>query len=346
MTHTQIFFATNRQPDSLENPTDFTQQFSTQDVDDLRFGQAYVPGMQDLLNYDVNRFDLSKIQIVTSSESLHSEKADQHLLGSRKIFEDLRESMRSGHQDTLFFIHGFGFSFKEAVFRAAQIKNYLGNRPMNVFLFSWPSEGRITPLFKAYHSDRVNAQASGIALARGMMKAVDYLQSISRQEYCRQRIHVMAHSMGVYALRFALQYVRQYVGDTLPTIFDQTILIAADEDDDALERDDKLRSLSRLSRHISVYYHHRDTALALSDFTKPNPVRLGTSGPRERRFVPQKFSLIDVSKVIDWRQDPTGHQYYRLNNRLCEDLLCVLNGIGDDSILGREHKEGYYLLLP
>lgn len=343
MSDTRIFFATNRQPNDPNQPTDFGPGFSSQDVDDLRFGQVIIPGGRDLVSCDISKFDFEQIQIETAQENLGD---SSQLLGSQAVFEHLRDNMKNGHQDTLFFIHGFGFSFREAVFRAGQIKNYLGNREMNVFVFSWPSEGKITPLFKAYHSDRVNAQASGIALARGMMKAVDYLQSISRQAYCRQRIHVMAHSMGAYALRFALQYVRQYVGDNLPTLFDQMILIAADEDEDALERDDKLRSLARLARHISVYYHNRDTALALSDFTKPNPVRLGASGPRDRRYVPQKFSLIDVSKVIDWRQDPTGHQYYRQNYRLCEDLLCVLNGIRDEDILGREERDGYYLLTP
>ena len=50
--------------------------------------------------------------------------------------------------------------------------------------------------------DRDDAAASGIAMARFMMRLLDFLTDKGQ---CEQRIHLVAHSMGNWALRHAVQ---------------------------------------------------------------------------------------------------------------------------------------------
>ncbi|MFP3386352.1 alpha/beta hydrolase, partial [Tritonibacter sp. SIMBA_163] len=89
-----------------------------------------------------------------------------------------------------------------------------------------------------------------------------------------QRIHLLAHSMGNFALRHAVQGMRLHVGDQLPRLFDEVLLMAADADNDALSHPDKLAPLERLARRVTTYYNVQDLALVVSDWTKLNPDRL------------------------------------------------------------------------
>jgi hypothetical protein len=38
-----------------------------------------------------------------------------------------------------------------------------------------------------------------------------------------------------------------------------------------------------------------------------------------------KFIQVNCSAAIDWSIDPTGHQYYRNNNQVRQDVLAVLS---------------------
>ena len=158
----------------------------------------------------------------------------------------------------------------------------------------------------------------------------------------------MAHSMGNFALMNAVQAMRTFVGDELPRLFDEVLLMAADADNDALERDDRLALLERLGRRVSTYYNVQDLALVVSDWTKMNPDRLGATGPRRAERLPLKFAQLNCSAVIDYEQDPTGHQYYSHNPRVRADMIQVLDGTEDEDIAGRTYRtdRNYYRLEP
>ena len=137
--------------------------------------------------------------------------------------------------------------------------------PYTFFVFSWPSDGSLMP-YIAYANDRADARTSGAALGRGLLKLGEFVRRVSdelgprvrsdlgrdaetarrREELCAGRLHLMAHSMGAYALRHAVQGMRREIGDDLPRLFDEILLIAADEDADAFEHDHKLALLPRL----------------------------------------------------------------------------------------------------
>ncbi len=163
----------------------------------------------------------------------------------------------------------------------------------------------------------------------------------------------MAHSMGNWALRGAIQYMRTFVGDNIPPLIDEALLLAADEDDDTLSVRHKLQPLLRGCRRVSVYYNRQDLALKASDTVMGNPDRLGLTGPEEAAALPRKVVPVNVSPVIylerpsanrRWQEDKTGHQYYRNNDLVQKDMLQVLAGKADDEIDGREERDVGWVL--
>jgi esterase/lipase superfamily enzyme len=143
--------------------------------------------------------------------------------------------------------------------------------------------------------------------------------------------------MGNWALRHAVQALRQHLNDAkLPRLFDNIILAAADEDDDALEHDHKLGLLPQLARKIHVYYARTDAALTISDVTKFNPDRLGENGPRSFSNLSTNIIGIDCTDVDDTPSLLHGsHQYYRLAPEVLRDIRAVLAGQMFDEINGR-----------
>jgi esterase/lipase superfamily enzyme len=152
--------------------------------------------------------------------------------------------------------------------------------------------------------------------------------------------------MGNWALRGAVQAMRTFVGNNIPPLFDEVILAGADEDDDTLQHGHKVGPLLRGCRRMTVYYNHQDLALKASDYAMGNPDRLGRSGPCLTPECPQKVSVVNVSAHIirdakgqnAWTCDPTGHQYFRNNARVRQDIVQVLGGKLDDDFLSAKER--------
>lgn len=325
-----IYFATNREPNDHKNPTDFGSAFSSKGLTDLRFGRAEVTG--EKLDKYVLHVAPEKLE-VPMDKALRGDLSGQ-VLGSTALFEEIREAMRRGKQDAMLSIHGFNYTFGEALQRTAELTRFYARRPMVWILFTWPSDGSMLP-FKAYASDRDDARASGVALGRGIQKLAHHLRGTNPQDYCGQNVHMLAHSMGNYALRHAVQSIRSSAGANIRRLFDQVIMMAADEDDDAFELEHKLAPLPQLARRITLYTNPGDKALVVSDVTKGNPDRLGASGPRNARQLPDKVTVVNVEDVIQPVKDATGHQYYRTSPAVRRDVLDVLDGIAPQDIRKR-----------
>lgn len=274
-------------------------------------------------------------------------------------------------------IHGFSNTFKDAIERAATIITFYG-LDANVFVFTWPSIGTPlpTPLpYTDYFHDRGTARASGVAIARTMRILYDFIDNLPHWEVCRQPLHLICHSMGNYAFRYAVQALmqvpqgepREYVRATdapaaeaqdrpspalvaLPTeapdpnrlrrTFDQIVLAAADEDEDAFEDAKELRYLPRLGNRVTVYHTQKDWILStLSSVTKFNGPRLGVNGPENMAMISDKVTAVDVSDAISPRQDFQSHQYYRIFPAVRDDIVAVLKGERQDRIVNRERVD-------
>ncbi|MEL7313985.1 MAG: alpha/beta hydrolase, partial [Cyanobacteria bacterium J06559_3] len=299
------------------NPIRFGENFSTVDLGDLRFGQAEVTN---------GELDENSVRVLPDNPSQ----------GSQALFAQLRQAMREQSLDSLIVIHGFNVTFQKAVESAANMSDRYAQlsggiyRP-NIFVFSWPSNGE---LFE-YKDDRHDAKASGYAFARGLEKLAGFLRNVENGEPCQQCINLIAHSMGNYVLRHALQEI-QKISDSrlMPRIFDNIILAAADEDNDAFEYEHKLARLPELAKHITVYFNTEDQALTISDITKGNPDRLGHSGPQKPHQLPYKVVLVDVSMGVSMFGE---HSYHVDDDEVVRDILAVLQGQNLDTFTLRTY---------
>lgn len=313
-----IWFVTNRNPNHATRPTGFGKEFNRLAVDNLRFGR-------------VTRGKSGRLAVEVEPETLSAD-AGKQVYGSRKVFAELQAAMTAG-ADTLVFIHGYNVDFKGAVAAALALKETYGAVcPLNVVLFTWPSDGSMMPLL-AYRDDRTDARLSAAAFARGLAKLHDVLKEIARGKACGGRIHLMCHSMGNYVLRGGIQAVIRSRG-ALPRMFDEIFLMAADEDHDAFELEHKLQPLPELGRAVHVYFNRGDTALVISDKTKSNPTRLGSSGPRAPLLLPGNVELVEASEVVGGLVE---HDYYLTSAEVARDVRAVLSGQAPDLITGRRY---------
>jgi esterase/lipase superfamily enzyme len=322
----EVFFATNRNPNNEATPTDFGIHFSPKHFSDLRFGVAQVDG--------------DRVSIQCAPEKIVNEKVltdPNNILGSTKIFGDIKTKMKTERKDVLIMIHGYGTSFMAALKGAAKTQQVYAKagKDMHVVMFSWPSDGKISSP-KYYGNDRCDAEASGLAVARSMMKLIQFLHDLDEKSACHQKVHLLCHSMGNYVLRNALQQLLKMTKGVLPQVFDTILLMAADEDNDAFEHDHKLHRLPEMAVRVLVYFNNYDKALNISDWTKGNPARLGSDGPLHPRLIPAKVTLVDISEVNGF--DPIGHGYYDSNKFVVADVAEVLKGTPAEKIPGRVYS--------
>jgi esterase/lipase superfamily enzyme len=322
MADVEIFFATNRDYLTGGKAPYFGSRFNPDGVAGLRFGRA--------------KFSDAPSGRKLQTVSVYPEKKTATGftgVGSGSFLDDLRQRMQGERSDTLIFIHGFNVAFPGALAAGARLANEVrvGDRPLNVVVFSWPSDGAAVPLM-SYYSDREDARASGPALARAFLKLRDFVEKLAEEDRCQRCLHLLTHSMGGYVLRHGLQAVRAKDPRSLVRLFDQIILAAPDEDDDAFETDDKLRLLPRIGRQVTVYFNPNDRGLLISDKTKANPDRLGSDGPRLVDLLPKKVVLVDCRNIARGADRMAQHSYYIGSPAVSRDISAVLTA--DDSLIG------------
>lgn len=328
----RVYFATNRNEQPENKKLVFGPRFNPDGVAALRFGYVDFPeGVETLQGGAVFVYPDMKGE------------TDVAKTGGGRFLDDIRKAMLDG-QDTLVFIHGFNVTFNGAIEAGARLARDVriragatdDGRPVNVVVFSWPSDGEAVP-FMSYYSDREDARASGPALARTYLKLKDFLEQLRNQDRCDRSIHLMAHSMGAYVLRQGLQAVLAKSADGLVRIFDQILLAAPDEDDDTFEQDSKLKPLPKIGRQVTVYFNPSDRALVISDKTKGNPDRLGSDGPRLIDMLPKKVVLVDCRNVAGDADALVQHSYYARSRAMTFDIGAVLAGMDAEAIGNRDY---------
>lgn len=338
----EVFWASNRDLGGSQTRPLLGKRFNALGPQYFRVGCADV---------DPQGYRPQRIVVLPEHLDDHGAAPVAPLYGSDTLFAQLKARMAGRGQDALVLIHGFASSFETTIARSAEIADRWrpGDRPLPVFVFSWPSDGEIVPSAR-YVSDRDDAAGSGLALARALMALLGFLRRVHAEgSDCGQRLHLVAHSMGNWALRFALQALRGMLGtDRLPQVFETVFLMAADEDDDALEHDHKLGLLPRLAAQVLVYHARGDRALMVSDLTKANPARLGSAGPRTRDGLSARIQTIDCSLVAETALGDAGHQYYRCRPEVIADVRQVLAGTAAEAIAGRRWSpaERSWRILP
>lgn len=342
-----VYFATNRDIAGSDNEPHFGNRFNEKGPQIFRVGEAVVHRVsQTRSEY---RFRRARLE----PEDLSSRDPDNITLGSTRLFGNLRQQLAATKRDALVYLHGFANTFANTMERAAALHDhYLITKeaaggsstpyPPFVFTFSWPSDGKAFPSLEYYMSDRDDAEASGLAMTRSLTALLNFLIEVRAQsrrgdgEPCGQCLHLVAHSMGNWALRNAVvAMARDASPRPLPRIFEHVFLMAADEDEDCFETDLKLGLLPQLAHFVHVYHSKNDRALQISDVSKGNPNRLGVDGPRSLERINTRIFAVDC-RDVDWTELEHGrHQYYRLRPEVIEDVSAILSDVPPDEVPGR-----------
>lgn len=237
---------------------------------------------------------------------------------------------------------GFAAKFRDTLRRAAQIAAAYGAK--NVYCFSWPANGHMT--LDDYFDDQRDAKLSARSIALSLLRLFKDAQHAGEEP---PRIELVAHSMGCFALRHAVQEIKA-AADKLVTkvVFRGALLVAADDDFDSLTKPDKLAPLLDLTRRITVYTADDDRALAFSaTWFVNNYARLGMFGPKDLATLPAWVTRVDVTSHSDTHDDVGGtfshhnHQYYRLSRAVITDIRAVLAGTPPKKIKHRNpHPAG------
>lgn len=164
------------------------------------------------------------------------------MLSKARFNDDLGDITRSGKQIALF-VHGYNYSYQEALFRAAQMAAdaNLDGVPL---VFSWPSQANVA----GYVADKESATYSRDALA-------NLLTDLTRRSP-RKNIVVFGHSMGGWLVMEALRQLRfEGRSDVIAKL--QVVLAAPDIDADVFRK--QIEVVGRLTPR-SPFWFPRTTA--------------------------------------------------------------------------------------
>ena len=366
----QLFYVTNRrhQGENQWSPTGYGKDPSGDGFQNLRFGSITL----DLSSIEVTidaclakRSDggtgdgqgiqagIRKIvddPITRPIIDAFEENRDGSVRGSTRAYSELQTAMQKG-TDTLIYIHGFNNDWNDAVSAAAALQimlNRKGLKPVNIVLFTWPSDGQVM-LYVPYFSDRDDASFSRFTLCRALLLLQNKLSELrrdtissnytNRRQYlsalqsgeidtskilCRSGLHLLCHSMGNYLLECALETSSsnpEYA--IVDRMFENVFMCAPDVTTDALEPGKPLAKLAHLSKAVSVYYNKQDKPLLLSTTTKHFHERLGRTGSSRPTAVDRTFMHIDCTNVV--KDDFVEHGYY-LNGIILRDISDTING--------------------
>ena len=354
---TQIYFASNR--DVLHETSSkgalFGPRFNAAGPQIFRVGKAEVT-LAGTDPKDDGAWSVGQSSLYPETLAATDDKTK---LGSASLFEDLRQILKGNDRDVIVYLHGFANTFENSLQRAAALEQLYSSarQQVMVVLFSWPSNGQVQPAWN-YFSDREDAEASGLAMGRALKRLVEFLTDLrsddealvlaARQRgevpdkaqlrQCSRRLHLVAHSMGNWALRGAVQKFLQLNGGTPRRVFDCAFLMAADEDNDALQLPLKLQPLDALANRVFVYHAANDIVLTTSDKTKGMPDRLGSDGPQSLDQVSERVMAVDCRLVADTRLEDGRHQYYRLRDEVITDIQATLCDDPQESRPGRQEK--------
>lgn len=327
---TQVFYATNRRPIGDATAAPF-------------YGLDAVPGAEGTLRTGL-------VEITTSPEPEAARVVESILPDDAQPPGAVTPTIAAWaanavalHIDAVLFIHGYGNTWLDSVARAAQLRDFYGLPrdgtafPMSLLAFGWPSDGQVFPPGIHYPHDRADAAASAPAFAALIGQIAAVAPTIRATGL---RLHLIAHSMGNWALRNGLAALDAAL-KTDP-LFDEVVLAAADEDADALTDAAKLAPLARVGGRITCYIYPTsiggwDPILGISAAINHQP-RLGASWPVGLPAAAGRDdAAISVAGVIEALSDPnlTGHQYYRNNVQVRRDVISVLEGKPQAAIRGR-----------
>ncbi|MBT8475504.1 MAG: alpha/beta fold hydrolase [Alphaproteobacteria bacterium] len=264
-----LFVATNRAPDTLNQPGDL------RDVT-VRYARLEVSVPPDRQAGKITYPDRTPDPKTDFLVSAQSEFPD-----ARAFSSELRRALRglpADGREAVIYIHGFNNPYAEGVMRLAQLSHDL-ELPGVAVHFSWPSAAN--PLGYAYDSESV------IFSRDDLERLIDLVRGAGAR-----RVTLVAHSIGsMLAMETLRQIEIARPGDAARKI-DGVVLISPDIDVDVFRN--QASRIATLPDPFIIFTSRRDRALRLSARLTGLPGRLGNvTDPNELGDL--KVTLLDVS---------------------------------------------------
>ena len=226
----------------------------------------------------------------------------------------------------LLYVHGYANTFEDAAIRAAKIAYDSfgdGNEYERIFVFSWPSKGRITE----YSRDADLAEQSE-AYLESFMKMI-------LKDRDLDQLDVIVHSLGsqpfLRAIRGVLEIFQGDQKDRFRSVrgeegrfrrgFGQIVFAAPDVSRATFEN--RVRPLMSVSENVTLYVSRNDWALWLSQRFLARDARAGGFGATDRPFVMDGLQTIDASGCSNWWHR-SNHSYFASNPPVRTDIALVL----------------------
>jgi len=208
-------------------------------------------------------------------------------------------------------IHGYDTAWSAAVQRYDIICKQMyddANSLGELISFDWPSKGSLL----GYLPDRAEARKTGDDLTNVLQELYDWMSgkqvvaAMNPDDACRAKTSIIAHSMGNYALEYAMnQLWTRKNRPLLVSLMQEVLMVAADVDNDLFRNGENVshgdgEGLANLSYRITALYTGRDNVLGASAGLKHfGKRRLGRAGLDDTYPVPDNVWDVDCSDLIN-----------------------------------------------
>jgi esterase/lipase superfamily enzyme len=233
------------------------------------------------------------------------------LIAAASAFPDPLTTPTENQKHVTLFIHGYNNNWLESVLRYNDIAVQLFDGPGSLgelISFDWPSKGSLV----AYLPDRAEARKTGDDLTSVLSTLYDWMLAqqmaavANPANTCRAKTSIIAHSMGNYALEYAMNAVwTRKNRPLLVSLMQEVIMVAADVDNDIFREGENVshgdgEGLANLSYRITALYTGRDNVLGASAGLKHfGKRRLGRAGLDRTYPVPDNVWDIDCTTLLD-----------------------------------------------
>jgi esterase/lipase superfamily enzyme len=245
------------------------------------------------------------------------------------------------------FIHGYNVTWTSAMNTYGNLATQLFDGPDSLgelISFDWPSKGALL----GYLPDRAEVRRTGDDLTEVLSELYDWMadkqQETARSTVnaCKAKTSIIAHSMGNYALEYAMNAVwTRKNRPLLVSLLQEVLMVAADVDNDLFRSGENVQhgdgeGLANLSYRITALYTGRDNVLGASAGLKHfGKRRLGRAGLDRTYPVPDNVWDVDCSTILNRATDgiEIHSEYFASSETVCYHLMRnILQGV-DRSIL-------------
>lgn len=297
-----VWFASNRKPLS---DTDLDSGLGDATDESIHYGRRIVAVPNVPLNNSVKR---AQPAILDDSPTIALDRDSDlsELVAWEGDMQSVLAALNPQDRDVVVYIHGFGTSFDQAVQQAATLGAAL-RVPGIMAMFSWPSQGKHSPL--SYLADITSVENSEEELA-GFLAHLGRLAGPGH-------VHVIAHSLGVYGFLRSMQSATARAQILEPQMHFGQIIFAAPDIDERLFR--RLSAVvTPLSKRTTLYVADEDFAVKASELLH---------GDRRMGLLPIG-SPIDAIDTIEVLGRPSkvevGHSYFRDAPTVLRDIQTLL----------------------